>query len=371
VKEAEDRAWEVVRRAYLERTPRPPRRTASRPVILALAVVVVAAIAAAGVTAPGRALVHRVGEAVGVEHASPALFSLPAGGRLLVVSTMRGGVWLVDAKGYKRKLGPYDDAQWSPHWLFIVATQGNELLALDSNGDIRWTLARRDPLWPRWEGTRTDTRIAYVSRGALRVVAGDGTGDHVLDRFGGGIAPAWDPARLHTLAYYSGGAIVLRRDDGKLVWRRPIGVLPTAIAWSSDGRLLAVFSDKRVVVLDASGRVVRTISMLSAELLRGAFAPATHDLAVTVGLAGRSEIRLVDVDHPGTARLLFAGPGRLGDLAWSPSGKWLLVTWPAANQWVFLRGSRAHAVGNIGEQFPRHDHLGPQLELGDRWCCPE
>jgi hypothetical protein len=80
---------------------------------------------------------------------------------------------------------------------------------------------------------------------------------------------------------------------------------------------------------------------------------------------------VVDVDHPGTAKLLFAGPGRLGDLAWSPNGEWLLVTWPAANQWVFLHGSRAHAVGNIAEQFPRHDRLGPQLELGDRWCCPE
>jgi hypothetical protein len=371
VKEAEDRAWEVVRRAYLERTPKTPRRSAPRPVILALAVVAVAAVAAAGVTAPGRALVQRVREVVGVEHASQALFSLPASGRLLVVSTERGGVWLVDANGYKRKLGPYDDAEWSPHGLFIVATRDNELVALDADGDVRWTLARHDPAWPRWEGTRTDTRIAYVSRGALRVVAGDGTGDHVLDRFGGGIAPAWDPGRLHTIAYYAGGAIVLRRDDGKLVWRRPAGVLPTALAWSSDGRLLAVFSPKRVVVLDASGRIVRTISMLSSESLRGAFAPATHDLAVAVALPGRTEIRLVDVDHPGTAKLLFAGPGRFGDLAWSPNGEWLLVTWPAANQWVFLRGSRAHAVGNIGEQFPRHDRLGPHLELADRWCCAQ
>jgi len=369
VNDAEDRAWEIVRRAFEERTIPPRRHPARRPLVLALAVVVLAALAAAAVTSPGRALVHSVREAVGVEHASPALFSLPAPGRLLVVSAERGGVWLVERDGSKRKLGPYDDAEWSPHGLYLVATQRNELLALDPKGNVRWTLARPDPAWPRWEGTRTDTRIAYVSHGTLRVVAGDGTGDHLLDRFGGGIAPAWDPRRLHTLAYYAGGAVVLRRDDGKLVWRRPVGVLPTALSWSSDGSLLAVFSAKRIIVLDAARRAVRTISMLSAELLGGAFAPAAHELAVNVRLAGRSEVRLVDVDHPGQARLLFAGPGNFGDLAWSPNGAWLLVTWPAANQWVFLHGARAHAVGNIVEQFPRGDHLGPQLELAGRWCC--
>lgn len=368
MKDAENRAWEVVRRAYLDRTPRPSR---TRRPALAFAAVAAATIVAAAVSSPGRALVHRVREAVGIQQASPALFSLPAPGRLLVVSTAHGGVWLVHSDGFKRRIGSYDDAQWSPHGLYLVATRRNELLALDADGDVRWTLARHDPAWPRWEGTRTDTRIAYVSRGALRVVAGDGTGDRVLDRFGGGISPAWDPGRLHTIAYYAGGAVVLRRADGTLVWRRPIGVLPTGLAWSSDGRLLAVFSAERVVVLSAAGRLVRTISMLSAELVDGAFAPATHELAVRVRLTGRSEVRLVDVDHPGTAKLLFAGPGNFGDLAWSPDGTWLLVTWPAANQWVFLHGSRAHAVGNIREQFPRRDHLGPQLELADRWCCPK
>ena len=369
--DAEDRAWEIVRRAFEERTSQPRPHPGRRPAVFALAVLVLAAFAAAAVTSPGRALVHRVREAVGVEQASPALFSLPAPGRLLVVSSDEGGVWLVEQHGFKRKLGPYDDAEWSPHGLYLVATQRNQLLTLDANGNVRWTLARPNPSWPRWEGTRTDTRIAYVSRGALRVVAGDGTGDRVLDRFGGGIAPAWDPRRLHTVAYYTGGAVILRRDNGKLVWRRPISVLPTGLSWSSDGRLLAVFSANRIVVLDAGGRLLRTISMLSAELLSGAFAPASHELAMTVRLASRSEVRLVDVDHPGHARLLFAGPGAFGDVAWSPNGAWLLVTWPAANQWVFLHGSRAHAVGNIEEQFPRPDKLGPQLELAGRWCCPK
>ena len=44
--------------------------------------------------------------------------------------------------------------------------------------------ARPSPRFPAWTGTRTDTRIAYVSRGALRVVAGDGTGDQLIGRRG-------------------------------------------------------------------------------------------------------------------------------------------------------------------------------------------
>src|SRR4029077_8238465 len=145
--------------------------------------------------------------------------------RLLVVSSEGGGVWLADAHGSKRKLGAYTDAEWSPHGLYVVVTTANHLIALDTKRSVRWTLARRDPVWPRWEGTTTDTRIAYLARGGLRVVAGDGTGDHLLDRYAGAVPPAWDPARTHTVAYYSRGAIVLRNaDSGRLEWRTPIDV---------------------------------------------------------------------------------------------------------------------------------------------------
>ena len=366
----EDRAWEVVRRAFEERRATVP--ATRRPRVRArVAVIVAVALAAAVVVAawspPGSALFRHVRQAVGLEHAEPALFALPAPGRLLVVSAEHGGVWMVRANGFLRKFGPYDDASWSPHGRYVVATRGNRLLALDPDGHVRWSLARRAPRGPLWEGTETDTRIAYTDASGLRVVAGDGTGDHLLDRFG--TSPAWDPGRLHTLAYYVGGSVVLRHDDGGLVWRRPVTVLPTSFAWSSDGRLLAAFSARRIVVLDAGGRAIRTVSMLGAELLSGAFRPRSHTLAVEIRFPGRSEVRLVDVDRPGGARLVFAGPGDFGELAWSPNGAWLLVTWPAANQWVFLHGTRAHAVANIRQQFPRDDGLGPMLQLAGRWCC--
>ena len=192
---AEKRAWEVVRRAYEDRPPRP--RRPRRRLVLIPAIAVLAAV----ISPPGRAVFEQVREAVGVQHADPALFALPTSGRLLVVSAEHGGVWLVHDDGFKRRIGSFDDAQWSPHGRFIVATKRDELVALDADGHERWSLARRDPLWPRWEGTDTDTRIAYFAASGLRVVAGDGTGDRLVDAHAGDVPAAWSPARLHTLAY--------------------------------------------------------------------------------------------------------------------------------------------------------------------------
>ena len=62
--DAERRAWEVVKRAYEERSPA-PRRARRRlvPALVAAAVIVVAAIA----TPPGHAVFQKVREAVGVQ----------------------------------------------------------------------------------------------------------------------------------------------------------------------------------------------------------------------------------------------------------------------------------------------------------------
>lgn len=369
MRDAENRAWQVVKRAYEERTPARSARRPGKRLVLVVAVAA-GAIVAAVLSPPGRAVFQSVREAVGIKQAAPALFSLPARGRLLVVSAEHGGVWLVHDNGLKRRLGSYDDAQWSPHGRFVVTTRGNELVALDVDHGVRWSLARRGVTWPRWEGTRVDTRIAYLTPRGLRVVAGDGTGDHLLDRSAGNVPAAWDPARLHTVAYFAGGAIVLRAaDTRRVVWRTPIRVTPSALEWSTDGRYLAVESAKRVIVLDAAGHVHRTVSSLGNRLIEVAFRPATHRLAVSVRLPRRSEVRLVDVDHPGSARLLFAGPGIFGDIAWSPVGGTLLVAWPTADQWVFLHGSRVQAVATINEQFPRADDKVPLLQFADRWCC--
>ena len=74
--------------------------------------------------------------------------------------------------GSKRLLGPYLEAAWSPHGLFVAVTKPDELAAVEPSGSVHWTLARPDVLRPRWVGTRTDTRIAYFTAGRLHLVAG-------------------------------------------------------------------------------------------------------------------------------------------------------------------------------------------------------
>lgn len=376
----EERAWEIVRRAFEERVPAPRRTLASNRLLLALVPALAGIVLIAAVlTPPGHAVFERVRQAVGVETASRALGALPTPGKLLVQSAESGGTWVVDADGAKRRIGAWDYAQWSPHGLYIVAANFDGLVALDPKGNVRWTLPRPSVAWPAWEGTRTDTRIAYMSAGRLRVVGGDGLGDHLLDAHPYDEPPAWDPGRLHTLAYLSGRAVVLRdADSGRVIWRRPVRT-PGRPVWSTDGTRVAIVGTHRVTILTGGGRVVRSIDSL-AEVIDAAFRPGSRELAISFrhqnanaasdATDSHSEVKLVDADHPGRARLLFAGPGIFGDVAWSPNGKWLLVDWPTANQWVFLHGSRVHAVANVEQQFPRADKAGPIFQLDGRWCCP-
>ncbi len=376
--EARERAWRVVSTAFAEREPLPA--PARRRLVPALALAAAAAIAAATVTSPGRALLHGIRETVGVETAQPALFSLPAPGRLLVVSAEHGGVWVVHPDGSKRRLGNYEDAAWSPRGRFVVATTRNELLALDPGGDIRWTLARRDVSWPRW--APSGYRIAYFARSGLRIVAGDGTGDRLLDPHALGVPPAWRPRAVHELAYVSGGMVVLEAvDENRVLWRAPLGRdLPSQLTWSADGRRLLAAAPRAIRVFDDRGRLLRRIPFRgSTSALAAAWARDGHVFAVHLRhdpalpeTGRRSEVRLIDADRPGSSRQLFAGSGVFGELAWSPDGRWLLVDWRIANQWLFIRRSgppKVVAVANISQQFPRPDGKPPDLLVLDRWCC--
>jgi hypothetical protein len=52
-------------------------------------------------------------------------------------------------------------------------------------------------------------------------------------------------------------------------------------------------------------------------------------------------------------RTLFRTTGTLGQIVASPDGRWLLVTWPEADQWLFVRvrDGRVRAIANIAEQL--------------------
>jgi hypothetical protein len=354
-REAEERAWEVVRAAYEGRVPVAWPRRHWQPLV---AVAVVAAVAAAAFSPPGRSVVHSFRKAVGVERAEPALFSLPTRGQLLVTS--RSGLWLVRPDGSKRRLGRYRDASFSPHGLFIAATRANQLVALDPKGAVRWTLARPAPRLPAWTGTRTDTRIAYISAGRLRIVAGDGTGDRAVAP-ASAVAPAWRPGPGRVLAYADGRSVVVYDADlaRSVLSTPPIREPVRKVAWSRDGRRLLVFAPHATRVY-RDGKVVEQDDPSDATLDTDASFAGRRGHVAAIRVAGVSS----NVFWLAGGPVLFSGTGVFRQLAPSPDGRWVLVTWPTANQWVFVRTRRRKivAVARIAQQFGRRARV-------EDWCC--
>ena len=361
--DARRRSWAVVRTAFADREP-VRRRIDLRP---ALAFAVLAAAIAAAISPAGEAVIQRVREAIGVERAQPALFSLPAPGRVLVSSSR--GVWVVQQDGSKRLLGRYRESSWSPSGLFVVVARGNELVALDPKGSLRWTLARRAVGSPRWAGSEGDTRVAYFSGRELRVVAGDSDPDWLVARAPKRVPPAWRPGRRHVLTYVTrGGRIVAADVDARrTLWRTRFVEAARRLVWTDDGSRVVAVKRLGLSVYRADGRFLRARTLPGA-LGAAAFAPGSHRLAVVRRLRDRSEVLLFDVDRLGRRpRRLFSGTGAFTDVAWSPDGRWLLVGWETADQWVFVRVGRARrieAVANVTAQFRSR-----RFPVVEGWCC--
>ena len=364
---SEERAWGVVHRAYEQRLAVKRRRSYRRPAAaIAAGVVLVGAVA----LSPAGATVGRlISRALGVQHAAPALFSLPAPGRLLVSGS--GGTWTVASDGSTRRLGRWPQASWSPHGLFLTAVGEDQLAAVNPRGIPQWTLARPHVSDPRWY-VPTGYRVAYLAGGELRVVAGDGTGDHILARRVAQVAPAWRPGHPYQLAYLAAeGSLVVRDGDtGRTLWMARPGVAVNELAWSPGGEHLLAFSSRRVLIYGAGGRLLSDQAAPDGSpIVDGALAPDGHTLALVSGGAGGAVlIEDLAARHPSAHRVL-AGAG-LGQVAWSPDGRWLLVSWPAADQWVFVRvigGPRISAVSKIAQQFSAG--ASAQFPRLEGWCC--
>lgn len=359
--EVRERTWRVLEAAFAERQP--AERGRARMLRLAIAIAVLVAALAAVLSPPGRAVLGELREAVGVERAQPALFSLPAPGRLLVASD--AGVWIVQQDGSKRLLGPYREASWSPFGRFVVAARDNELAALEPDGDVRWTLSRPGVRSPRWAGTETDTRIAYVDTTGLRVVAGDGTGDRLV--VPAARAPlAWRPGSLSELTYVDrrGRVALLDLASGRTRWRANRDGRVFGLGWSSDGRRLVATGSAAVndvVVYTPRGARFTGFRVDPGVVTSVAVKPRRHDQAIAVFANRHSRLLL-----PGVRGVALSGPGALADLAWATDASWLLVGWPAADQWVFVRGdgARIRAVSDVSEQFRSQSF--PRVQ---GWCC--
>jgi Tol biopolymer transport system component len=316
------------------------------------------------------AVLDSLRDAVGRDRvvSQPVLTRLPTMGRLLVMSA--DGPWIVNASGGKRRLGDYDDASWSPHGLFVVATRGRELVALTPQGDVRWTVPSSASVrHPRW--APSGFRIAYLSGATLRVVVGNGTGDRLLARNAADIAPAWRPGtERHVLAYVAGdGRVhVVDVDRGTTSFTsRPIPH-PVTVAWTADGTLAIL--DRTRLRLVQDGRIGGS-PLLGRRGVSLDPAPAGDRLALVAfdPVQGLSELYVV---RPHGLRRVFASVGPFGKTAWSPDGRWILLAWKRDDQWLFLgtdRKQRVVPLSGVEQQFGSGIGEPGSVPQPLGWCC--
>jgi hypothetical protein len=354
--EARERAWTLVQAAYAGREPQPHERTFVRPFAVAAAL---AALAAAALSPPGRAVLDHVRVAIGVERSDQAILQLPTRGRLLVNATT--GPWIVGENGSRRSLGPYDQASWSPQGLYVVASRGRELFALTPRGGVRWAHSLPGLVdFPRW--APSGFRIAYFSGGSLRVIAGDGEDDRMIAQRPHRVGASWRPGAGHVLAYASrpGEVTVVNVDTRRRLWKVSAPRTIHQLAWAPDGSRLLVLFEGGYSLRGRGGEAIDRGTFRRGVPQTAAFAPRGHRFALVVGLPGRAEVRVGN-------RLVFAGAGAFNDVEWSPDGRWIIVSWGTANQWVFVRSAgvrRIAAISNVSQQFN-----APVMPALGGWCC--
>jgi hypothetical protein len=360
----EDRAWEIVRRAYRPIPDPPLRRRWRLAVAASVSVLALAAGALAAARPPREALGRWLGEAIGLTtapHPRPLLAGLPGGGELLVNSP--AGPWIVSADGSRRYLGPYTAAGWSPHSLYLVAWRRDRLDVLNPLGQHQWTLTAPAAISvARW--SPDGYRIAYTAGHSLWIVAGDGTGRRELLADDAAVAPAWQPhtGTAHRIASVgvSGEISVLDADSGTPIWRVTARPGIQQLLWAPGGtRVLAVWSD-RLELYDSQGRLLAgTVLPAGLTIRQAAFAPSGVRVGLVIrnaGLAGDS-VWVLAASRRGlhqAPQILFSAGAQLNAINWSPDHLWLLASSPSADQWLFIRirqPLRLQAISHISASF--------------------
>jgi hypothetical protein len=371
--DATARSWRVAEAAFAERVP---ARRRPRPLVrVALVTGLLAVVLAALLTPAGAEVGDWIEKRIGLrpDEAQPTLRGFPGGGRLLAVSD--SGAWVVNPGGGVRRLGDYRDVGWSPRGLFVVGTRGHRITAMEPDGEPRWSFSRPGrvsaPAWSPGDGFR----IAYLERrgGATSVRAVDGSGgvDHLVAGRARAVTPAWRPGRGYVLSYatIAGGLRTVDADSGRLLWRGRDGT-PLQLAWTRDGRRLLALTRTALLVYSRDGALLtRRVLPSGARALAVAPHPRARRTALSFTRRGVSSVVSLRPDATGRrTEPMFTGSGSFRELAWSPSGRRLLVGWPEANQWLLIGHGRPRAFAGVSRQLdPGGTGAGFPRIAG--WCC--
>jgi hypothetical protein len=188
------------------------------------------------------------------------------------------------------------------------------------------------------------------------------------------IASAWRPGHAYELTYADASSRIVTRDadTGAVIWTVAPRTRISEIAWAADGALLLALGPDGARLYNPRGRLVHSIaSARGAPILDGAISADARSVALIRGGVG-GDVVLASLSAGSVPKLRPVLPGNgLRQLEFSPDGRWLLVSWPLADQWVFVRVAgkpRIAAVSRIKRQFMiRSAARGfPEIE---GWCC--
>ena len=83
------------------------------------------------------------------------------------------------------------------------------------------------------------------------------------------------------------------------------------------------------------------------------------------------EIEVFNLSGAPKPHRILSRPGSFTGLAVSPNGRFLLVAWRDADQWLFvpLAGGKVKAVGHISQQFAPGTSGASAFPRLEGWCC--
>jgi len=347
--EAGERGRRIVLAAFAERTPARRRRLRWPRLVWP----VLAALLAAGAVAVAG---HLRDSSSRGSRAPFAPVELTNG---VVLALGRGVAYAVDARGRVRSLGQATDGDLSPHGTNAVVASGSGLLAVHvADGQVRWRVPAPGPVsLPRWSLERTVPpccRVAYLARGALYVVGGDGRGARRVAAHALAVAPAWRPlGAKHELAFAVPGGVRILSTDGRAAGARVPTAVPLALSWRADGRVLAVIDSAGATLYSAAGKRLQRIPVRGGSALDGGFAPAGDRLVILRrDLSGRTTLLVRDTSGPlrPVRHLLLTA---VGDLRFSPDGTSALVASREGDEWIDirLRDGRQMRLRRVGERL--------------------